>query len=246
MTFSIYFSGSASSISSSKNKKLLMVNGVLYKSSSTKLVKTSIVNSTAAPQEKKLLIRGQTFVLDRTGTKLQREHESGDTNLSRIDLGGLTYKKKESNGSYERDNSHQVRNHLTVAKVKSLAMLHRGKMRLSNVICPIYRRLGKCLAYANGRCSKVHDQRYVMVCPNFIKKKCENDKCLLSHNPSLHKMPVCKYYLQGQCSKSKDECLYLHKKLTDGTKLCPEFVKGYCQHGDQVSKCYFHYPFFKS
>lgn len=224
-----------------KNKKLLTVNinGVLYRSTSNKLEKTQLVTpqkkkALGTQNEKTLLIRGQKFVLDPSGTKLERDNETSNATLSRIDIGGLTYKKKASDGAYERDNSHQVRNHLTVAKTKSISMLQRGKLQITNVICPIYRRLGKCLSYSNGRCPKIHDARYVIVCPNFIKGKCENEKCLLSHNANLHKMPVCKYYLKGQCVKSMDECLYLHKKLTDGTKLCTEFVKGYCQLADKV------------
>lgn len=229
-----------SSGQSSKNKKLLMVNinGVQYKSTSNKLEKSSITPkklTSSAPNTKMLIIRGQKFVLDPSGTKLKRDNEASNINLSRIDIGGLTYKKKASNGSYERDNSHQVRNHLTIAKIKSISVLQRGKLQVSNVICPIYRRLGKCLSYANGRCSKIHDPRYVVVCPNFIKGTCENEKCLLSHNANFHKMPVCKYYLKGLCAKSKEECLYLHKKLTDGTKLCVEFVKGYCPLADKCN-----------
>lgn len=106
-------------------------------------------------------------------------------------------------------------------------------MKKSNIICPIYRRLGKCLAYANGRCQRLHDPRYVIVCPKHIKGLCQNEKCLLSHNVNLHKMPVCKYFLQGLCQKQR-ECLYLHKKLNDDTKLCVEFLKGYCPKADKV------------
>lgn len=223
---------------------MVNINGVLYKSTSNKLEKTSLTPKKqlgTSSNEKMLIIRGQKFMLDSTGTKLKRENEPSNVNLSRIDIGGLTYKKKASNGAYERDNSHQVRNHLTLAKIKSISVLQRGKLQVTSMICPIYRRLGKCLAYANGRCSKVHDPRYVIVCPSFIKGNCENDKCLLSHNANLHKMPVCKFYLKGLCGKTKEECYYLHKKLTDGTKLCVEFVKGYCPLADKVSSLRFIY-----
>jgi hypothetical protein len=207
---------------------MVNINGIMYKSTSNKLEKTS-----SNAQEKLLIIRGQKFILDSSGTKLKLDSDNSSLNLSRIDIGGVTY-KASNKGSFERDNSHQIRNHLTNAKIKSISVLQRGRMLKTNVICPIYRRLGKCIAYANGRCPKHHDPRYVIVCPSFIKGTCNNDKCLLSHNANLHKMPVCKYYLQGLCSKSKDECLYLHKKLSDGTKLCADFAKGYCQLADQV------------
>lgn len=119
------------------------------------------------------------------------------------------------------------------AKTKSISVLARNKMQKINTICPIYRRLGKCLGFVKGRCNKVHDQRYIVVCPNRLKNSCQDDKCLLSHNVNLHKMPVCKFFLQGLCQKQGD-CLYLHKKLSDDTKLCAEFLRGYCPLADKV------------
>lgn len=121
----------------------------------------------------------------------------------------------------------------SLAKTKSISLLARNKMQKINTICPIYRRLGKCLAFVNGRCNKVHDQRYVIVCPSYLKKACQDEKCLLSHNVSFSNMPVCKFFLQGLCQKQR-ECLYLHKKLSDDTKPCAEFLKGYCPLADKV------------
>lgn len=211
---------------------MININGVLYKSTSKKLEKTSST-SFHDTSERVLVVRGENFILDKSGTKLKRDSESNNTKLSRIDIGGLTYRASK-NGDYERDNSHQVRSHLNLAKMKSISLLASSSLRKSNLICPIYRRLGKCLAYARGRCQKVHDQRYVIVCPQFIKGLCKNETCLLSHNVNLHKMPVCKYFLQGNCQKQR-ECLYLHKKQTDNLKLCAEFVKGYCPLADKVN-----------
>ena len=94
---------------------MVNINGVLYKSTSRKLEKTSSQSSfrklSLNPSEKMLIIRGEKFVLDTSGKRLQRESESSSMNLSRIDIGGLTYKASQS-GSFERDNSHQVRSHL--------------------------------------------------------------------------------------------------------------------------------------
>jgi hypothetical protein len=85
---------------------MININGVLFKSTSNKLERTSSVSS----NEKLLIIRGETFILDESGTKIQRESENG-LKLSRIDIGGLTYRASQS-GTYERDNSHQIRSHL--------------------------------------------------------------------------------------------------------------------------------------
>lgn len=213
---------------------MVNINGVLYKSTSNKLEKTtSLTSISSSSSEKRLIIRGENFVLDSSGTKLKLDGGNSSFKMSRIDIGGLTYKASQS-GAYERDNSHQVRSHLNLAKTKSISLLARSITAKASIICPIYRRIGKCLAYANGRCNKLHDQRYVIVCPNFIKETCTDAKCLLSHNANLHKMPVCKYFLQGLCKKQRD-CLYLHKKLTEDTKLCAEFIKGYCPLSEKVN-----------
>lgn len=95
---------------------MININGVLYKSTSNKLEKTSSLTSSASkfnlnPEEKLLIIRGEKFILDSSGTKMKRESNSSGLKLSRIDIGGLTYKASQS-GAFERDNSHHVRSHL--------------------------------------------------------------------------------------------------------------------------------------
>ncbi|CRK95743.1 CLUMA_CG009200, isoform A [Clunio marinus] len=218
-----------------KNTVMIDINGVHYKSTSKTLTKTLVpfADEKRNSNEKMLIIRGEKFILDTSGRKLKRSSEGNDFKMSRIDIGGLTYKASES-GAYERDNSHQIRNHLSFARMKSISFLARNRLQKSNIICPIYRRLGKCLSYANGRCQKVHDQRYVIVCPKYLTGSCQDDKCMLSHNANLHKMPVCKFFLQGLCQKQRN-CLYLHKKLTEDTKLCNEFLKGYCPKADKCT-----------
>lgn len=84
---------------------MVNINGVLYKSTSNKLEKTS------HKSEKLLIIRGEKFLLDPSGARMRRESDSSNLKLSRIDIGGLTYKASQS-GAFERDNSHQVRSHL--------------------------------------------------------------------------------------------------------------------------------------
>ena len=92
---------------------MVNINGVLYNSTSKKLERTQLSQANLDPSEKLLIIRGENFILDSTGTKLKRdtENEISTLKLSRISIGGLTYKASQS-GSFERDNSHHVRNHL--------------------------------------------------------------------------------------------------------------------------------------
>lgn len=140
------------------------------------------------------------------------------------------------------------------AKQKSINLLS-NKMMKSNVPCPIYRRLGKCISFQRGKCQKVHKPEHIIICPKlvlayflnceclentqtlylnyrFLKGECEKDDCLLSHNVSLSKMPTCKFFLQGCCVRSK--CPYLHKKLNDKEEICLEFLKGFCSLAEKV------------
>lgn len=147
---------------------------MLYKSSNTKLRKqpaTSIDNksrqlsrqSSGSNNSCSLYVRGEKFLLDPSGKKLERvSNNQNAISKNRIYLGGLTYIAK-SNNTYERTNSHNTRLHLNVAKQKSINLLSKNLVK-SNVSCPIYRKLGKCLGLQRGRCAKVHDRNQVAIC----------------------------------------------------------------------------------
>ena len=111
---------------------MLNINGVLYKSTSNKLQKsTSVPLATSGIQnssERSVFVRGEKFLLDRSGTRLRRDSKSDDSkmNMSRIDIGGLTYKKDES-GEFERDNSHKVRSHLRYLNFSKTSILKEFK-----------------------------------------------------------------------------------------------------------------------
>lgn len=96
---------------------MLNINGVLYKSTSNKLQRSTTALPATTPQypnERSVFVRGEKFLLDGSGTRLRRDSNADNTKMkiSRIDIGGLTYKKDQS-GEFERDNSHKVRSHLT-------------------------------------------------------------------------------------------------------------------------------------
>lgn len=170
--FHIYFSGNAN-FSKASESNLLNINGVLYKSSNTKLQKQSAASidnktrqlnrQTSNTSACSLYVRGEKFLLDSSGKKLERVSNNPISNTkNRIYLGGLTYIAK-SNNTYERTNSHNTRLHLNVAKQKSINLLSKNLVK-SNVSCLIYRKLGKCLGLQRGRCSKVHDRNQVAIC----------------------------------------------------------------------------------
>lgn len=66
----------------------------------------------------------------------------------------------------------------------------------------------------------------------FLKGECVSKDCLLSHNVSLEKMPVCLFFLEGRCTKN--DCPYLHKKVSENERICEDFLKGFCSLADKV------------
>ncbi|KAJ2944379.1 hypothetical protein O0L34_g18381 [Tuta absoluta] len=44
-------------------------------------------------------------------------------------------------------------------------------------------------------------------------------------------MPTCSFYLNGMCTR--EDCPYLHVKLNEKTKICLDFLKGYCEKGNE-------------
>lgn len=241
---------------------LVNINGVYYKSTKTKLQKQeSTVRFAQTPahtvdqskSRRMLIVRGEKFFLDAGGKKLKRVVDTlANTSLSmtRIDIGGLTYLAK-SNNTYEQTDFHKTRVHLAVAKQRSIQTLSRNLVKI-NVNCVIFQKLGKCRALDRGRCTKLHDPKRVAICHKlisflylpieilfliinyfrFLTGNCTVEKCLLSHNVNLSKMPTCKFYLLGMCSKS--DCLYLHKKVNEKTEICVDFLKGFCEQAEKV------------
>ncbi|XP_053687686.1 zinc finger CCCH domain-containing protein 3 [Sabethes cyaneus] len=229
----------------SPNKKLAMVNinGLLYRSSTNKLQVSNNatpqnITTTATNKERCLKIRGTTFLLDPSGNKLRKvpsisdQGPSSETKLGRIDIGRLTYMPK-TDGTFVKTDVHRTRSHLSVAKQRSIQVL-TNKLRKCNVPCEIYQRLGKCTAFANRRCPKVHDPKLVTICSKFLRGECSSPDCLLSHNVSLEKMPVCHFFLEGRCDRN--ECPYLHKKVSGKERVCEDFLKGFCPLAEKCQR----------
>lgn len=162
--------------------KMLNINGVLYKSTTNKLQKSDVLTPATATAQPKpltrpnlttsgvntakqlLFIRGEKFELESSGKSLRRiNSDQNPFKLRRIDIGGMTYLAKPNSQTYERTESHKTRSHLSLAKCKSINVLTK-KFVKSNIPCPIFRRVGKCSAYARGRCPRVHDPKNVAIC----------------------------------------------------------------------------------
>lgn len=179
------------SVSTQSTHTFLNINGILYKSNRRKLEKTvsnapspfALTKSTAStatpaqPSYRRLIVRGENFLLDASGTNLIRVSPATNKPITgptkapttpntglfkRIDIGKITFVKK-SNGTYERTDYHKSRYHLSVAKQRSINTL-TNRLVKTNVPCPIYRKLGKCAAFVRGKCAKLHDKKLVDVC----------------------------------------------------------------------------------
>lgn len=185
--------------STKKMLTFLNINGILYKSNRRKLEKTASSTSspyslsTAAtpakaqpsstktpPSYRRLIVRGENFLLDASGKHLVRVttgaaaaasapnkptamSQANAGPLKRIDIGKVTF-VKNANGTYERTDYHKSRYHLSVAKQRSINTL-TNRLVKTNVPCPIFRKLGKCAAFVRGKCAKLHDKKLVDVCP---------------------------------------------------------------------------------
>ncbi|KAF2739246.1 hypothetical protein EJ04DRAFT_519747 [Polyplosphaeria fusca] len=100
----------------------------------------------------------------------------------------------------------------------------------SSFPCAKFTRTGTC---ARNDCNLVHDVNKTAICPRFVKKICQlGEHCDLSHTPSPHNMPACRFFQIGQCSK--DDCPYAHTRTNPAAQVCEAFGRmGYCDKGAQ-------------
>ncbi|KAJ8929427.1 hypothetical protein NQ314_017876 [Rhamnusium bicolor] len=50
----------------------------------------------------------------------------------------------------------------------------------------------------------------------------------------LKKMPACKFYLEGSCSR--DDCPYLHVRISPKADICRNFLEGFCKEAAECDK----------
>ncbi|KAL3143385.1 Zinc finger CCCH domain-containing protein 3, variant 2 [Trebouxia sp. C0009 RCD-2024] len=110
----------------------------------------------------------------------------------------------------------------------------RRSSQSSQTHCLVYCRTGQCREQQAGKCSLVHDQAAVAVCPRWLQGCCSNAACLLQHCRCPDVMPVCTFYLQGLCTT--EDCPYAHVKVDPNAPVCQEFVAGHCPRGVACTK----------
>ncbi|OWF38016.1 uncharacterized protein LOC110466770 [Mizuhopecten yessoensis] len=242
----------------------VVINGMLYKSSSKSLVRTSPVKSVASSTAdsfrnssivvkkmqsksmKLVTVRGVQFQMDAGGKTLRRvnspsitqgDSRQSQTTVKRLDIGGVTF-VRNSQGALERVGSANTRVVANRVIHKSIAAA-TARYRKSNTLNKLSKQY--CLFFNRfGKCKRgdkcpyIHDPDKVAVCTRFLRGTCRMTGCPFSHKVVKEKMPVCSYFLRGVCNR--DNCPYLHVKVNKNASICQNFVKGFCPLGEKCKK----------
>lgn len=234
------------------SSSLVMIGGILYRSSKNKLNKhsqpvfthkrrASLVVTMRQPRHMRtLFVRGIPYRVGENGMTLRREKTFGQqsetsaaTSLGRIDIGGVTYVQSQPGMLVKKGNpqtvelAHRAVNR-SIYRVRQ-AILKKTKQ--SKQYCIFYNRYGKC---NKERCRFLHDPSKIVVCTRFLRGTCKVDKCPFSHEVSKNKMPVCSFFLRGVCGR--DLCPYLHVNVGQSADVCDQFLQGTCSLGEKCKK----------
>ncbi|XP_052061583.1 uncharacterized protein LOC127701640 isoform X2 [Mytilus californianus] len=243
---------------SKDNMKMVIINGMLYKSSGHSLVKTNqqklnnnqvVVKKMNTSAMKIVKVRGIKFQMDASGKTLKRMDSSpvkSDNQISkqgvkssvnRIDIGGMTYIQTKP-GTLEQVWSNKAKviasrvKHRSILTVAAKYKKDNTKKKVAKKYCMFFNRFGKC--ERGNNCPYVHDPDRVAVCTRFLRGTCKVDDCLFSHKVAKEKMPTCSYFLRGVCNR--DNCPYLHVNVSKTAKVCQDFIKGFCHLGEKCTK----------
>jgi len=125
----------------------------------------------------------------------------------------------------------EKKNKKLIPKRKIVIITRKGprvkQVPKKNEYCLFFSKYGECKE--GEKCQYIHDREKVAVCRKFLKGKCNDPHCKLSHKTDKDKMPVCHYFLQGICNN--EHCPYSHVKVNVKAEVCPDFGKGYCPRG---------------
>lgn len=98
--------------------------------------------------------------------------------------------------------------------------------------CPFFSRTGLC--NRGKSCRYQHDPEKVAICPRFLTGDCPSsaENCLLSHSPTLNRVPPCVHFQNNGRCKNGDKCVYPHVRVGVKHSVCRDFaVLGYCEKG---------------
>lgn len=83
-----------------------------------------------------------------------------------------------------------------------------------------------------------HDASKIAICWNFLQGNCtkSEDDCNLSHDPTPERTPLCLHFVnKGRCTR--ENCPFPHVNLGTRNGICRDFaVLGYCERGLDCEK----------
>ncbi|XP_033755049.1 uncharacterized protein LOC117337998 [Pecten maximus] len=212
----------------------VVINGMLYRSSSKSLIKTSpvkmapvksaassvdkssktasiIVKKMQSKSMKLVTVRGVQFQMDAGGKTLQRVHSTsssqGDSQQSQT-----TVKRLDIGGMTYVRNSQGALERVGSANTRVVAN----------------RVIHKSIAAATARYRKINDRnklskQYCLFFNRFGKCK-RGSKCPYIHDPD--KVAVCTRFLRGTCQMTG--CPFSHKAAKEKMPVCSYFLRGVC------------------
>ncbi|XP_044012338.1 zinc finger CCCH domain-containing protein 3 isoform X2 [Aphidius gifuensis] len=138
------------------NSNLINIDGVLYKSSKSHLVR-STNSSTSGKRSSIGSTKLNTSLNSLKNKKLRRQSSIGKSTKLNVSLKNTTAKIVTGQ---KLNYKHVISNRV---KQRSLQIL-RHKMCKNNQPCLLYQRFGYCAKYIDGICPKVHDKKQVALC----------------------------------------------------------------------------------
>ncbi|OAJ35889.1 hypothetical protein BDEG_20118 [Batrachochytrium dendrobatidis JEL423] len=239
----------------SKNKKLLVRDGMLYRSNSRTLISAALLTSdsksdgsihsdwkrnttnmsysnpvgNAYENNRHSYIKPNGFGLHKSKT-LRRVNINGTEFMTDLSGRKLIRTTDANQGSIKSTPRNVLGQWCSVYLVNSNGKRHVGILQKRRDIASFIDMVRRC--DKGDACRFIHDRRRIALCFSFLKTKTCNDMpdCKLSHEPTDATTPFCVHFERGRCSN--EDCHYLHVKLSPGAHVCADFAKqGYCEKG---------------
>jgi hypothetical protein len=178
-----------------------------------------------------LRLNNSTYIINAFRTKLKRIVR-GESRIARsssrkvVTRDGITYLRQTGGRKLIRTTR------VPLPKDTGANTTFKWKLSLAKKkqqLCIFFTKFGKCNKMDS--CPYLHDKEKVAICRKFLRGKCQDPNCFLSHKIVRDQMPVCYHFLRGQCSN--EHCMYAHVKVNPKAAVCPDFLNGYCPRGMQ-------------
>jgi len=149
---------------------------------------------------KAVRIAGEMYSVDGLSLVRQAPNPSAKQDTwrpKRVCVGGVCYERSGDGTRLQRSVPNRT---LKVARNKvkrSISLIHgASQLAARRQYCLFYNRFGQC---GRDKCLKIHDPSRVAPCSAFLRGRCDNASCLLSHRVDPPKMPSCPDFMRGAC-----------------------------------------------